>query len=129
MLYGGERRGPRATVVAGDGYVIRPGLRDACGYRPYPHLGDELDAHIGAGVGVLEIVDELGEVLDGVDVVVGRRGDQTYPGRRVAYPRYILGDLVPRELAALARFGPLSHLDLQDVGVDQVLGRDAEAPA
>src|SRR3712207_334859 len=129
MLYGGERRGPRATVVAGDGYVIRPGLRDAGGYRPDSHLGDELDAHIGARVGVLEVVDELGEVLDGVDVAVGRRGDQTYPWRRVAHPRYVLRDLVPRELAALAGFGPLGHLDLQHVRVDEVLGSDAEATA
>src|SRR3712207_8206886 len=129
MLYGGERRGPGTAVVAGDGYVIRPGLRDAGGYGSDAHLGYELDAHIGARVGVLEVVDELGKVLDGVDVVVGRRGDQTYPWRRVAHPRYVLRDPVPRELAALAGLGPLGHLDLQHVRADEALGGDAEVTA
>ena len=36
------------------------------------------------GIGRLEVVDELGDVLDGVDVVVGRRGDEADPGGRVA---------------------------------------------
>ncbi len=61
--------------------------------------------------------------------MVRRRRDQSDPGRRV--PR--LGDprvhLVGGKLAALARFGTLRHLDLQVVGVDQVLARDAEPAA
>jgi hypothetical protein len=36
--------------------------------------------------------------------------------------------LYPRQLSALARLGPLSHLDLQLVRVDQVLRRHPEAP-
>ena len=38
-------------------------------------------------------------------------------------------DLVPGQLAALARLGALRHLDLQVVGVDQVLAGDAEPAA
>ena len=72
VLYGGERRGPRPAVVARDGYVVGLRLRDPGSDRPDPDLGDELHAHPGAGVGVLEVVDELREVLDRVDVVVGR---------------------------------------------------------
>jgi len=41
-------------------------------------------------VGTLEIIDELGQILDGVDVVVGRGGDETYAGHRVSGPGYLL---------------------------------------
>ena len=76
---------------------------------------------------VLQVVDQLGQVLDGVDVVVRRRRDQADAGRRVPHlgdPRI---DLVAGQLAALAGLGPLGHLDLQLLGVDQVLAGDAEA--
>ncbi len=40
----------------------------------------------------------------------------------------VLVDLVAGQLAALAGLGALGHLDLDVVGVDQVLGGDAKAP-
>ena len=73
VLDGGERGGAGATVVAGDDDVVRPGLGHPGGDRAHPDLGDQLDADPGLGVGHLEVVDELGEVLDRVDVVVRRR--------------------------------------------------------
>ena len=42
-------------------------------------------------------------------------------------PMYVV-DLVPRQLAALAGLRALRHLDLQLVGVDEVVDRHAEAP-
>ena len=39
------------------------------------HLGHQLNADPGVDVGILQIVDELGEILDGIDVVVRRRGN------------------------------------------------------
>ncbi len=81
-----------------------------------------------AGVAVLEVVDELLDVFDRVDVVVRRRADEAHARRRVpglGDPRV---DLRPRQLTALARLRALRHLDLQVVGIHQVLGRDAEAP-
>ena len=90
-------------------------------------LGDELHVDARRRVGVLEVVDQLLEVLDRVDVVVRRRADQADARRRVPG----LGDprvhLVAGQLAALAGLGALGHLDLQVVGVREVLRRDAEA--
>ena len=74
-----------------------------------------------------QVVDELLEVLDRVDVVVRRRRDQADARRGVADPGDVLVDLVAGQLAALARLGALGHLDLQLVGVDQVVDRHAEA--
>src|SRR5690606_25127890 len=64
---------------------------------------------------------------DRIDVVVRRWRDQADAGPRIAQPRDKRIDLAARQLAALAGLGALGDLDLQDLGVDQVFGRDPEA--
>jgi hypothetical protein len=118
----------RAAVVAGDQHDVSMSLGDACSDRADPNLGNKLDVDSGTTVRVLEIVDELSEVLDRVDVVMWWRRDETDPGRGVPGPGDPGVDLVPGQLAPLARFGSLRHLDLQIIGVDQVLTRHSEAP-
>src|SRR5579864_2325800 len=56
-----------------------------------------------------------------------RRRDQTDSRRRVANLRDEIVNLVTGELTAFARFRALRHLDLQLVGVDEVVTGDAEA--
>ena len=119
--------GPGPPVVARDEHHVGLGLGHPGGHRAHPDLGHQLHVHPGPRVGRLEVVDELGDVLDGVDVVVRRRRDQ--PDARASStgsgdPRV---DLVPRQLAALAGLGPLGDLDLEVVGVHQVLARHPEA--
>jgi len=58
--------------------------------------------------------------------VVRRRRDQADARAGVAQPRDHLVDLVSRQLAAFARLRALRDLDLQHLGADEVLGRDAE---
>ena len=74
-------------------------------------------------VGAAQVVDQLLEVLDRVDVVVRRRRDQADARRRVADRADVVVDLVAGQLAALAGLGALGHLDLQLVGVDEVVDR------
>ena len=57
------------------------------------------------------------------------RRDQAHARRRVPDPGDLQVHLVPRELPALARLRPLSHLDLQLLSVDEIEARDAEAAA
>ena len=83
VLERGQRGGAGAAVVAGDEHDVGVRLGDARGDGADPDLGDELDVDPGLGVGVLEVVDQLGEVLDRVDVVVRRRADQPDARRRV----------------------------------------------
>ena len=78
------------------------------------------------GIGALQVVDQLGQVLDGVDVVVRRRRDQRHAGRGMAQPGDLLGHLVAGQLPAFAGLGPLGHLDLQHPGVGQVFDGHAE---
>ena len=91
-------------------------LTHAGGDGAHAVLGHQLHRDLG-GVDLLEVVDELGQVLDGVDVVVGRRGDEADAGLGVAQAGDLVGHLVAGQLAALARLGALGHLDLQLVGV------------
>ena len=122
-----QRAGAGAAFETRDGHVVGAGLGDPRRHRSHPDLGDQLHRDVGIRVGVLQVVDQLGEVLDRVDVVVRRRRDQPHAGRRMPH----LGDdrvhLVPRQLAALAGLGALGHLDLHHVGIDEVLGGHAEA--
>ena len=102
-------------------------LRHACRDGADADLGDELHVHACAVVRVLQVVDELLQILDRIDVVVRRRRDQTHPRRGVPRLRDPRVHLVAGQLAALAGLGALRHLDLQVVGVHEVLARDAEA--
>ena len=124
----GLRRGAGAAVVTGDRHVVGVGLRDARGDRADPDLGDELDRDRAGRVRAAQVVDQLLEVLDRVDVVVRRRRDEADARGRVADLRDVVVDLVARKLPALAGLGALGHLDLQLVGVDEVVDRHAEAP-
>src|SRR5262249_30402233 len=127
VLDRGQRRSAGPALVAADQDHVSLRLGHAGGDRAHADLGDQLHADARPVVGVLEIVDQLGQVLDRVDVVMRRRGDQPHARRRVADPGDVLVDLVAGELPALAGLGSLRHLDLQLVGVDQVVAGDAEA--
>jgi len=77
MLDRRERRGARATIVTGDQNHVRMGLRHAGGDRAHADLGDQLDAHACLAVGILQVMDQLRQILDGVDVMVRRGRDET----------------------------------------------------
>mmetsp|Transcript_5396 Transcript_5396/g.10834 ORF Transcript_5396/g.10834 Transcript_5396/m.10834 type:complete len:683 (+) Transcript_5396:2645-4693(+) len=119
-------RRPRPSVVPGDEDVVSLGLGDACRHHAYAHLRDELHRHARSRVGALEVIDELGKVLDGVDVVVRRRRDEPHPRRRVPQLADVNRHLESWKLAALSWLGPLRHLDLELDGVREVVGRYTE---
>ena len=124
-----QRAGPGAAVVAADEHFVGIALGHARRHRADADFGDQLHRDHAAGIGALQVVDQLGQVFDGVDVVVRRRRDQRHAGRGMPQPRDLVGHLVAGQLAAFARLGALGHLDLQDPGVGQVFDRHAEAAA
>jgi hypothetical protein len=126
VLDRGERTRAGAAVGPGDVDDIRERLDDACRNEPDAGLRDELDRHVSVGVDLLEVEDQLCEVLDGIDVVVRRRGDERNARLCVAQTCDLGGHLVTGQLAALAGLGALRDLDLELGGERRVLGRDAE---
>ena len=124
-----QRRGTRSTIVAADEHHIGLGFADASGDSANAHLGDKLDVHPSERVGILEVVNQLFEVFDGIDVVMRRRADQANAWRAVTGLRDPWVYLVTRELSAFAGLGALGHFDLQIIGVDQIFAGDPEAAA
>ena len=127
MLQRRQRRRTGTAVVSGDQHDVGVCLRHTRGDRSDAELTDELDVYARLRIGVLQIVDELGEILDRVDVVVRGRRDEADARRRTTN----LGDprvhLVRRKLATLTGFRTLRHLDLDVGAVAQVVRGDTEA--
>ena len=103
------------------------GLRDASGHCAYSDLGYQLDVDPAYRVRVLKVKDELGQVLDGIDVVMRRRGDKSYSRCGVSSPGDPGVNLVARQLPAFTGLGTLRHLDLEVIAVNQVLAGHTEA--
>ena len=86
VVDGGTRGRAGASVVAGDEDHLGPCLGHPGSDGTHPRLADQLHRDAGLTVGALQIIDQLGQILDGVDVVVGRRRDQGDAGGGVAAP-------------------------------------------
>jgi hypothetical protein len=120
------RAGSCSSVVTGNHQMIRLGLGDSGSDRADTDLGYQLDTDRRLGIGVLEVVDELRQVFDRVDVVVRRRRNEPDARHRVAQKTDVFGNLVAWKLTPFSRLGALRHLDLELVGIDQILGGDPE---
>mmetsp|Transcript_18872 Transcript_18872/g.47860 ORF Transcript_18872/g.47860 Transcript_18872/m.47860 type:complete len:1344 (-) Transcript_18872:168-4199(-) len=127
VLDGGDGGRAGAAVVAGHLDDVGVGLGHTAGHDTDARLSHQLDRHLGLLVHLVQVVDELGQVLDGVDVVVGGRGDEGHAGLGAAQLRDVGRHLGARQLAALSGLGALRHLDLQLLRVHQVLGGHTEA--
>ena len=118
---------PVPPRIAADQDHVGMRLGDARGDGADADFGHQLHRNARLRIDVLQIVDQLRQIFDRVDVVMRRRRDQAHAGNRVPHARDDLVHLVAGQLAALAGLGALRHLDLQLVGVDQVVRGDAEA--
>ncbi len=127
MLVSGERAG--AAAVAGDQDMIGLGFGHAGGNRADAHFAHQLHADAGGRVGVLQIVNELGQIFNRVNVMVRRRGNQPHARRRMPQLADVFVHLMAGKLAAFAGLGALGHLDLQFIGIDEILGGHAKASA
>ena len=113
MFDAGLRRSAGAAVMAADQHDIGMAFGHARGNGADTDFRNQLHADARMMIGVLEIVNQLRQIFDGIDIMVRRRRDQTDARRRVAHfgdPRI---DFSPRQFAAFSRLGALGHLDLQ----------------
>ena len=120
IVYGASRCGACAAVITGDQDDLGAGLGDTGGDGPDPGLGDQLDIDPGVAVCVFQVINQLGQVLDGINIVMGRRRDQGDTGRRIPCLSHPGIDLFARKMAALAGLGSLGHFDLDLVGAAQI---------
>ena len=126
VLDRGLGRGARAAVVAGDQDGVSLGLGHARGDGADARGGHQFHRDAAVGIDRLQVIDELGQVLDRIDVVVRRRADQGGARNGVTHLADELGDLEAGQLATLAGLGALGDLDLDLAALVQVFGGDAE---
>ena len=127
MLDRRQRRGAGAAFEARDRHVVGARLGDAGGNGADADFRHELHRNRARRVGVLQVEDELRQIFDRIDVVMRRRRDEADARRRMPHLGDRRVDLVAGQLSALAGLGTLRHLDLDHVGVDEILRRHAEA--
>ena len=128
MLDGTEGRGAGAAVMAGNlnhvGVCLgHPGRNGA-----NANFRHQLHRHLRGGMNLVQVMDELGQILDGIDVVVGRRRDEGHSGLAVAQPGNVGIHLGSGKLTPFPGFCPLGHLDFQLSAGAQISGSDAKAP-
>ncbi len=116
-----------AAVGARNRDLVGAALGHAGRNGAHARLGHELNGYRGLRICILEVKDQLGQILDGVDVVVGRRRDEAHAGGRAAHPGNPGVDLLAGQVAALAGLGALGHLNLDLTRTSQVAAGDAEA--
>ena len=76
--------------------------------------------------GLFQGIDQLTQVLDGVNVMVRSGGDSVGPLRDHPGPGHVAYDLCSRQMAADTGLGPLAHLDLNGSTGVEIAFMDAE---
>ncbi len=126
MANGGNGRGTSAAIVTADQNDIGMSLGHARRHRAHARFGHQLDGNAGLRIHVLQVVDKLRQVLDGIDIVMRRRRDQSHAGDGVPHAGDDFIHLVSGKLAAFAGLRALRDFDLQIVGVHQIICGNAE---
>ena len=126
MLDGRQRRSARPAIMPRNQNMIRVGFGDARRHGADANFRHQLHADARCTVRVLQIVNQLRQILDRINIVMRGRTDQLHPRRRVPQPPDVLINFVTRKLPALAGLRALRHLDLQFIGVGQIIDRHAK---
>ena len=87
---------------------------------------NQLDADLRFRIDILEVEDQLCQIFDRIDIMVGRRGDQRDARNGMTRLCNDVVHLVPRQLPAFSRLGSLGHLDLYFICIYQVFRCYAE---
>ena len=79
------------------------------------------------GCDVFQIVNQLRQIFNRINIVMGGRGNQAHTWHAVAQFTDVLRDFATRQLPALSRLGTLRHLDLDLICRIQILGRHTKS--
>src|SRR4029077_12662539 len=120
------RRRTGTAVVAADGDDVGARLGHAGSDDADSGAGNEFHADAGARIDGAEVVDQLREVFNAVNVVMGRRRNQRRARSGVADARDVFTDFLRGQLAAFAGFRALGHLDFELFGVDEIISGDSK---
>ncbi len=80
MMDTGSGAGAGTAVITADENDIGSALGHTCGNGAHTGFRNQLDVDPCVGIGVLKVEDKLGQVLNGVNIMVRGRGDKTHTG-------------------------------------------------
>ncbi len=124
----GQRAGAGATIITGNGNAIGISLGHTRSNGADTRFGNQFDGHISLGIDLLQIKNELSQIFNGVNIVVGRGADQGHAFLGITQPGNDATDFVTGQLTPFTGFGSLGNLDLQFFGIDRILWRHAKTP-
>ena len=96
---------------------------------PNAGLRNQLDPDRRLRIHALKVVDQLRQILNGIDIVVRRWRNQLHSRLSVPQSRNQLRNFMPRQLPTLTRLRSLRYLDFNLFRVNQVLSRDPKTAA
>ena len=120
VLDGTSRRRASSSVVPGDKDHSCPGFGNACRDGSHACLRYKLYRDPCVFISTLTVIDKLRQILNGVDIVVRRRRDQTHSRCRVTCLCHPWVNLSARQMTSFSRLCPLRHLDLNLPGAYQI---------
>jgi hypothetical protein len=85
------------------------------------NFGHKLHRYFTMRLGVLQVVNQLRKILNRIDIVVRRRGNQSHSWCGVPVACNVFRDLEAWQLTALSRLRTLRHLNLDLVTIRQVV--------
>ena len=112
IVNGAFGRGAGTAVKPGNEHSVRTRLGNAGGYRADTVLRNELYGDVCAPVRAFKIVYELRKILDGINIMVRRRGYERNTGGGIARCRHPRVNLLSGEMPALAGLCALRHFYL-----------------
>src|SRR6266436_5781139 len=127
VLDGTERRSARSSFVTADQNDVSVRFGNPGGDRADPGLCHQFHANFGPGIDLFEVVYELGQIFDGINVMVRRRRNQHHSRSAFSEPGNEFGDFMAWKLTSFAWLRALSHFDLDLFRGRQIGGGDAEA--
>ena len=96
---------------------------NSCSNGSHPNFRDQFHTDGGMGGDVFQIVNQLRQIFNRINVVMGGRRNQSHTWHAVAQFTDVLGHFATWQLAAFSRLGTLGHLDLDLICRIQILGR------
>ena len=113
--------------MGGDENHISVGFRYAGGNGADARAGDKLHTNPRLRVDLLQVVDQLGKIFDGVDIVMRWRRDEHHAFGRMAKGGNLGGNLKAGELPAFAGLRALCHFNFDLAALIQVFRSNTEA--
>ena len=120
------RRCTCTAIIAGNQYDLRTSLGNTGCDCSYTCFGNKLDGNSRIFITVLQIINELCQILDGVNIMMRWRRDQADTRCRMTSfgnPRI---NLSARKMATFTWLCALCHLDLDLLCTDQITGGNTE---